>query len=147
MDTVTHLRRRTITIPFSREFESLLLNAETEHRSLTHDLETFVRRGLTQLEELEDVTEIKHTGAIQHLISITNQHCLPLSTRFRGWHISVVEDVLDEVDLLILAHGEDLKNLGLRAVNPGTILMLLALAALSDAPLRSEQEALALHSV
>ena len=41
-------------------------------------------------------------------------------------------ELLDEADLIVLTHGEDLKDLGLIEVNQGTILVLLATAALHN---------------
>lgn len=129
MDVQVLVKRRTIAITFSRDFEALLFNQDTDHISLTHDLEAAALAGLELLEELEDVTEIKHVAEIKELIAATNEYSKITSDYFTHWSLNIAEDLLDEADLLMLAHGEDLKELGLEALSQGTILVLLALAA------------------
>jgi hypothetical protein len=131
MDVQQLVKRRTIAISFSKDFESLLLNAPMPHASLTDDLETAAKNGLLLLEDLEDVREIKHKDTLHELIIKTNQFSKITSEHFTKWHINVSEDLLDEVDLVILAHGDDLKELGLVPVNQGMILLLLAVSSLT----------------
>lgn len=123
------VKRKAIPITFSRDFESLLLNYPSDHISLTHDIELATERGLQLLEELEDAHDIKHTEAIKRLIEKANRYSVVDSAHFAQWHINVSEDLLDEVDLLLLTHGEDLQALGLTTVSQGSVIVLLSVAA------------------
>ncbi len=135
MDIQVLVKRKAITMTFSREFESLLLRSKSDHISLTHDLEFQALIGLKILEELEDVHDLKHVDTIQKLLLQTNLYTVIDSTQFPHWHINVSEDLLDEVDLLLLTHGEDLKQLGLKNVSQGTVLVMLAVAAIKNVDL------------
>lgn len=131
MDVKALVRRKTIPISFSREFESLLLNADTPHLSLTDDLEIAAKNGLLLLEDLEDVREINHKDTLHELIHKTNELSVVESEHFTTWHILMSEDLLDEVDLVILAHGDDLIELGLNRVDQGSLITLLAVSSLT----------------
>ncbi len=127
--------RQAVPITFSKEFEALLLSQSTDHISLTHDLELQVIKGLEILEELEDVHDIKHVEIIRSLVQLTNKYLVIDSTHFKYWHINIAEDILDEVELLKLTHGEDLEALGLLPVTAGTIIVLLAITSLTKVSL------------
>lgn len=126
------VERKTIAIIFSREFEALLLNFPSDHLSLTHDLELAAQAGVLSLEELEDAHDLKHVEAIKNLIAKTNGYLNMESEYFKQWSINISVDLLDEVDLLILTHGDDLKTLGLTQVSQGSVLVLLAVAACTN---------------
>lgn len=127
-----YLKRRTIAISFSQAFETMLLNSRTAHTSLTHDLEALAYQGLKLLDDLEDVKEIIQVTRLRKLIPHANRHAQISSEYFTSWQITLSEDLLDEIDLLILMHGEDLKDLGLNNVSQGSIIVLLCTAALID---------------
>ena len=125
-------KRRAIPITFSREFEARLLALPTPHTSLTHDLESQVIKGSKLMEELENIHDIRHVDALKLLIAQTNEYLIISSPYFTQWSIHISEDVLDEIDLIIMTHGTDLSELGLRRVDQGSISVLLATAAISD---------------
>ena len=125
------VKRKTIAITFSQKFEELLLNYQAPHISLSHDLETAAQNGLSRLNELEDVRDLKRVERIKDLIEKTNQLSNMSSSYFTQWHLNISEDLLDEIELLILTHGEDLIALGLKDSMPGTVLVLLATAELT----------------
>lgn len=126
----TDVARRTIPIAFSRDFESKLLNFCDAARSLSADLEAATRRGLEMLEELEDVHDLKHTETVQLLIALTNKYLQMDGQYFQSWHIAVAEDILDEIDLVKITHGEDLIKLGLEKIDQGSLVVLVATAGL-----------------
>jgi hypothetical protein len=132
MDLQVFVKRRTVPISFSRDLEALLLATNTEHISLTHDLELAAQKGVDMLADLEDVRDIKHTDSLQTLIDKTNIFSKTDSDYFKTWHIDIADDLLDEIDLVLLAHKEDLIDMGLENVTHGTLLVLLALAALTN---------------
>lgn len=132
MDLQVFVRRRTVPIPFSRDLEALLLTTSTEHLSLTHDLELAAQKGANMLADLEDVRDIKHTDSLQTLIDKTKVYGKTDSNYFKTWHIDIAEDLLDEIDLLLLTHKEDLLDMGLEDATHGTLLVLLALASLTN---------------
>ncbi len=126
------VKRRTIPISFSRGLEALLLATDTEHLSLTHDLELAAQKGANMLADLEDVRDIKHTDSLQTLIDKTKVYSKTDSEYFKTWHLDISEDLIDEIDLLLLTHKEDLLEMGLEDATHGTLLVLLALAALTN---------------
>jgi hypothetical protein len=123
-------KRTTIPIRFSQELEYRLLKLNTPHLSLTHDLELAAYKGLELLEELEDVRDITHLAQIQKLIGETNRCRQAQSKEFQRWHIALSEDLLDEVDLLLITHGEDLTAIGLKELSRDSIIVLLVVAGL-----------------
>ena len=130
--------RKTIPITFSAQLESQLLNFPSNHESLTHDLEFHARRGLSLLEELEDVHDLKHIEAIKELVTKTNDYSQMTSEYFTSWHIAIDEVLLDELDLLKLTHGEDLQSLGLVDSSQGKLLIFAVSASFHlTKPLRS----------
>lgn len=132
--------RKTIPITFSKEFEGLLLSYASKHTSLTEDLELHIQRGLKLLEELEDVHDLQHVDTLRALIATTNQYLKIDTPNFQTWFITIAEELVDEADLLLLTHGEDLAELGLETVNQGTILVLLATASFNlHEPLKNGQ--------
>ena len=132
MDIQYLVKRKPLTICFSKAFEGLLLSAELEHISLTHDLEEAAQKGLALLESLEDAHDIKDVTRLKELIARTNELTSMDGEYFPNWQINISEDLLDEVDLVILAHGEDLVELGLHDAAPGTVLVLLATATILE---------------
>lgn len=132
MNVQALVRRKTIPISFSQDFEALLLASSTAHVSLTHDLELAAQSGLQMLEDLEDVRDIQHIESLQTLIEKTKTFSQIESDYFKSWHIDISEDLLDEIDLLLLTHKEDLIELGLTDPSHGSILILLATAALTS---------------
>lgn len=129
MNAVELVPRTTIDITFSRQFESLLLAYPSAHYSLTTDLEIHLRRGLRLLEELEDVHDLKHLEVIKKLVRAANEHGQIGSDYFTSWKISIANDLLDEVDLLTLTHGEDLLALGLFEITQGAIVVFAVIAS------------------
>lgn len=130
MDAKVLTPRKTISIRFSRELEFRLLSTPLPHVSLSDDLEQCANKGLELLDELKDVREIKHQEQIKKLINESNTHHNMGSLPFKAWNISISEELLDEVELLILTHGEDLKNLGLRGVSVSSVIVLLIVTGL-----------------
>lgn len=126
--TTVQVSRRVIPMTFSRDFESLLLGSELQHRSLSSDIEVSARNGIIALNEFFDVSELVHTTHIKELIVKT----VPLSQTdnqfFPHWHISIAEDLLDEVDLMMLTHGDDIQSLGLDPICQSRILLLLSVS-------------------
>lgn len=137
MNVVQLVNRETIALVFSREFESLLLNSKYDHISLSHDLEAAAEKGLQILEELEDVHDIRDVDVIKLLILATNNFLQIDSNHFKSWHIGISADLIDEIDLLILTHGEDLVQLGLKSSSLGSVLLLLSTSALLGIELAS----------
>ena len=131
MNSTVQVKRQTIAMTFSQEFESLMLAYDSQHISLTHDLEFHITRGLELLAELEDVQDLQHKEVIQKLINDTNYYSIISSNYFKAWQIAIAEDLLDEVDLLQLAHGEDLAEMGLIDQKRGTLVLLIAIASLT----------------
>ena len=125
------VKRRTIPISFSQEFEALLLAGNTDHLSLTHDLETAAQNGLQMLEDLEDVRDLKHADSLQTLIEKSKDYSQIKSEYFKNWHIDISEDLLDEVDLMLLTHKEDLLEMGMQEPTHGNVLIILAVASLT----------------
>jgi|GEM_PF-3923244 len=122
------VRRKLVELTFSRDFEAILLAYPTRHLSLTHDLELAVQRGLLALEELEDVHDLEHIDLIRDLIAQTNKLTVMDAVYFTHWKLTISEDILDEIDLLLLAHGNDLTGLGLKKTTEATLIILLAVA-------------------
>lgn len=112
-----------------------MLNSPARHESLSHDLEWAVQKGLKRLAEFEDVQDIEHVEKIKELIKQANLYAQISSSYFQQWYINVAEDLIDEVELLLLTHGDDLVELGLKDNSTGTLLVLLALAELTDVAL------------
>lgn len=125
-----HIPRRTVALTFSPAFEQQLLNFPTAHASLTSDLEHHIRRGLSLLEELEDVNDLRHQAAFSTLVKLTNQNCQMQTPYFKDWYLEISEELLDAIDLMVLTHGEDLQSLGLTEMSPATMLILVATASL-----------------
>lgn len=123
MDYVS-VERRTLPIAFSKAFESLLLNYPSSHQSLSHDLELAIERGLELFSELSSVSELEHTQDIRVLVALTNRHITTESKHFKTWYISLREDLIDEVDQIILTHGDDLNRLGLDSTTGNTAVFL-----------------------
>lgn len=128
MSVVADTKRRVVELTFSRDFESLLLNYPSSHESLTFDLELAIQRGLSLLSELEDVHDLQHVNTIKQLVVLSNNYSVMESGYFEHWKLPLSEDLLDEIDLLILAHGADLEELGLKRANEPMLVMLLAVA-------------------
>jgi hypothetical protein len=123
--------RRTIPMIFSREFEAMLITSDAPHISLTHDLEFAVSRGLEYLQELEDVLELQHLDRIKSLVASTNNYLHLTFVAFHSWYLQFSTDLIDEIDQIMLVHGEDLINLGLRKLDLNSVVILLANAGLS----------------
>lgn len=126
----TQIKRKPINITFSRDFESLLLAQDTKHLSLTDDLEWAVRQGLYKLEEFEDVRDLTNTVRLSKYIDQANKYSKITSNYFKYWVISISEEILDELELIKLTHGDELLKLGLSDLNIGSILVLTATAGL-----------------
>lgn len=124
--TTVPVSRRVIPMIFSRDFESLLLNSALEHESLSADIETAARSGMTLLEELLDVNELEHAEQIKTLIAKTVPLSISDNIYFPSWQISIAEDLLDDIDLALLTHGDDLRALGLNPLDQSKMLILLA---------------------
>lgn len=125
------LKRKTILITFSRDFESHMLTSNfSRHESLSQDIELHARRALEKFAELEDVKELQHPLELKELIKKSNQLAVMESNYFTEWKLAIEEDLLDEIDLVILAHGEDLKQLGLADISQGGVLVLLTTMSL-----------------
>jgi hypothetical protein len=132
MYTQSHVRRKTIAVSFSRELESMLLQADTPHLSITDDLEIACAKGLELLSGLEEVKDLEHTKSLHEIIVDTNAYLHISSSFFKQWHIDISEDLLDEVDLILLTHKDELRESGLTVITRGSILILLAVAALTN---------------
>lgn len=130
--TTVPVSRRVVPITFSRDFESMLLNSDLPHESLSKDIELAARRGLILLEELLDVTELKDVKRVASLVARTIPLSVTNSQYFPKWHLSIAEDLLDDIDLAVLTHGDDLKELGLNPVDQSKVLVLLAVAACTE---------------
>lgn len=130
MTSAVLVRRRPIRITFSQAFEALLLKQEAAHQSLTHDLEHAATIGLAKLQQIEDVTELDETAQLHRFIDEANTHSVMDAIHFQYWTISVSEDILDELELIKLTHGEDLLQLGLSDLSEGSLLVLAATAGL-----------------
>lgn len=130
MTGVETISRKTIEVPFSRELEYLLLQIPTRHASLTDDIEQCSLRGLQLVSELEDVVELPHTQQIRKLVEITNLYIGMDEEAFDSWNIAISENLVDELELLILTHGEELKELGLEKVSTGSVLTLTIVSGL-----------------
>lgn len=122
---VTTRQTVVLKLKFSIEFEALLLNSGLPHNSLREDLEMAARLGLEVLDELEDVEEIKYKNQLQEMIEKTRPYNKMTSQYFNHWKLEITEDLIDEIELMLLTHGEDLKQLGLQA-DVSTSLLLLA---------------------
>lgn len=130
MTNIAKTKRKVVSLTFSRELEYKLLSIPTNHISLTHDVEACAVRGLELLKELEEVTELTHIPQIQMLIEQTNSCSAMQVKEFASWQLSISEDILDEVDLIILTHGPDLKDLGLNNTTVSQVLLLTIVAGL-----------------
>lgn len=126
------VKRKTIPISFSKEFESMLLHASTPHMSITDDLEIACARGLELLSDLEEVKDIKHTKSLHEIVADTNLYLQISSSFFKQWYINISEDLLDEIDLILLTHKDELRESGLKVLNQGSVVILLAVAALTN---------------
>ena len=131
MNSVTVLKRKIISLTFSRDFESILLAYPSSHVSLTDDLERAVIRGLQILDELEDVRDLQHVQFLSHVIQKTNTLSKMDAVYFSEWKLPFAEEILDEVDLVLLTHDNDLRGLGLQNCNQSTLIILLAIAGCS----------------
>ena len=120
--------RRVIPMIFSRDFESMLLNAELRHDSLSADIEQAAKAGIVKLNDLLDVHELAHQDKIKLLVSKTAPLCVSSNVYFAYWHVSIDEELLDEVDLATLTHGDDLNEFGLKPIDQSKMLVLLAVA-------------------
>lgn len=130
MTSVALAPRNTTAVSFNRTLEHLLLNIPSPHSSLTEDIELCATLGLELVSELREVTEIKHVPQIQKLVQLTNYFTNMAALEFDTWHIEVSEDIVDEIELIILTHGNDLKELGLTNASVGTVLILLVVSGL-----------------
>lgn len=130
MTSVTDIKRKTTPLSFNQNLEFKLFTLPIHHTSLTEDIELCALKGLELLSELEEVTEITHLPQIAQLVEITNEYGNMDNIHYRTWHIEIAEDVLDEIELIILSHGEDLKELGLKDVSCGGVLLLAVITGL-----------------
>ena len=120
--------RRVIPMIFSRDFESMLLNADLQHTSLSADIEQAATLGISKLDDLLDVYELTHQDQMKLLVAKTVPLCVSSNVYFAYWHVSIDEGLLDEVDLAKLTHGDDLSEFGLEPIDQSKMLVLLAIA-------------------
>lgn len=120
--------RRVIPMIFSRDFESMLLNADLQHISLSADIEQAATLGISRLNDLLDVHELSHLDQMKLLVKKTAPLCVSSNVYFAYWHVSIDEELLDEVDLAKLTHGDDLSEFGLQPIDQSKMLVLLAIA-------------------
>ena len=120
--------RRVIPMIFSRDFESILLNADLQHTSLSADIEQAATLGISRLNDLLDVHELSHLDQMKLLVAKTAPLCVSSNVYFAYWHVSIDEELLDEVDLAKLTPGDDLNEFGLQPIDQSKMLVLLAIA-------------------
>lgn len=118
--------RRVVPMVFTRDFESMLLNTPLNHESLSADIEEAARIGMSTLNELFDVFELAHGKQIKQLVDRTIPLLKSPDTYFTHWQLSIAEDLLDEVDLVLLTHGEEIQSFGLTPLDQSRILVMFA---------------------
>lgn len=122
--------RRTTVMIFNGAFEQLLLNSDYSHSSLSADIEDSCRDGIQLLDELFDVTELKHRESIKQLIDYVQPMAQPQSIYFPHWFVNISEELLDQLDLIMMTHGHDLEELGLTPISTSKLILFLSTAGL-----------------
>ncbi len=134
---VALISRTTTPIAFSNSFEGLLFTQPETTMSLVADIETAAYAGLKKLAELEDVHDLQHVDAIRALVLRVNDYAKTESNYFDSWKLDIDKNLLEEVGIIDITHGEDLVQLGLNDRSHGTLIILLALAQLLDIQIQS----------
>lgn len=130
--TAVQVSRRVIPMTFSREFESILLNSPLDHESLSSDIEQAAWNGMAILDELLEVAELTQTEKIKILIAQTVPYTIYENSQFSHWHLSICEELLDDIDLALLTHGDDLTSLGFGSLTQSKMLVFLAISGASS---------------